>query len=609
MTILERVIPAPGLLEIDGVDLALPIDRAWEIIRHGDLARSRLVRALFAIRTLPDMLRGQREPLRLSIDDFTSSVEHPGFQLLADEPPCELVVGAIGKVWQPKIKFVHVPTAEAFNAYDEPGFVKVAWSILLRPLGEHATHVSLELRVAATDEAAWKNFRAYFRLIGPVSHFIRRSLLGALAKEHGTPASKQNERPLVGDELLQDAAAQVTHSITINAEPSSIWPWLVQMGSGRAGFYSIDRLDNGGERSAREIHPELQDIHLGDVLPATPDGESGFEVLRLEENRALVLGGLYDATGERQLRFTAPRPDTFWHATWSFVLEPLGDGRTQLYVRARVAYSEGGELFAAWTRIKHELMQTAQLHHLAARIEGRMPADDFRDVAAGIGGAAIMVAAMLTPFLRSARSHWGIDAATADRAYPGDPIISAPRWTYTHGIEIDAPAQEVWPWIAQIGADRAGFYSYQWLENIGGCALRNAEAVHPEWAVREGGTLRLHPDVALRIASLVEGEFYVAHAPADPAARAAGECWAEATWLFYLEPLGPERCRFISRYRVDCSDDLATRIQFGPTFIEPIGFAMDRKMLLGVKMRAESARRPPPTPRLAPPSGLTNSTE
>jgi hypothetical protein len=57
------------------------------------------------------------------------------------------------------------------------------------------------------------------------------------------------------------------------------------------------------------------------------------------------------------------------------------------------------------------------------------------------------------------------------------------------------------------------------------------------------------------------------------------------------EPLGPARCRFVSRYRVDCSPDLRTRLEFGPALVEPVGFAMDRRMLLGVKERAERARR------------------
>jgi len=66
------------------------------------------------------------------------------------------------------------------------------------------------------------------------------------------------------------------------------------MGCRRAGFYSLDTLDNGGVRSAREIHPELQRLDVEDVIPATPRGLDGFEVLRVEPSRVLVLGGLQD---------------------------------------------------------------------------------------------------------------------------------------------------------------------------------------------------------------------------------------------------------------------------------------------------------------------------
>jgi hypothetical protein len=61
----------------------------------------------------------------------------------------------------------------------------------------------------------------------------------------------------------------------------------------------------------------------------------------------------------------------------------------------------------------------------------------------------------------------------------------------------------------------------------------------------------------------------------------------EATWLFMVVPLGPRRCRVVSRYRCALSDDLVTRLSFGPALVEPIGFAMDRRMLLGIRRRAE----------------------
>ncbi len=98
----------------------------------------------------------------------------------------------------------------------------------------------------------------------------------------------------------------------------------------------------------------------------------------------------------------------------------------------------------------------------------------------------------------------------------------------------------------------------------------------------------------LKVEAVSPGRWFLAHAGPDDAARASGK-WIETTWLFLVEPLGESRCRFLSRYRCASSDDLVTRLSFGPTVVEPIGFAMDRRMLLGVKERAEKAfhaRRP-----------------
>lgn len=101
--------------------------------------------------------------------------------------------------------------------------------------------------------------------------------------------------------------------------------------------------------------------------------------------------------------------------------------------------------------------------------------------------------------------------------------------------------------------------------------------------------MQLHPQMPpLRIARLERQRPFVAHAAADAEARAAGRPWAEVSWLFFVEPLGERRSRLISRFRCAGSDDLATRIRLGRTLLEPIGFAMDRRMLLGVKRRVEA---------------------
>lgn len=589
---LDPLIPTPRLLELDHVDLAATPDRVWQLVRHGNLARSPLIHALFELRALPGRLAGRHEPSSLRVDALRSSPEHPGFQVLLEEAPFFFAVGAIGKVWHGDIPFVHVTGAPDYAAFAEPDFVKVAWSIRLIPLDEQHTRLELEVRVDATDDGAWTKFERYFRLIGPGSRFIRRTLLSGLAKELGTPRSAEQVRALAGDELLPDAGAEATDGLTIAATPAQIWPWLLQMGCRRAGFYSVDWLDNGAERSSRELVPELLNLEVGQIIPASPDGDDGFEVLRLEAPDTLVLGGLYDAVASRQLPFHAARPEHYWQVTWSFVLKPLNDASTRLHVRGRAAFSEHARLKAAWMPRVHHFMQRRALKHLAARVEGRLPRDDYRDVLSGIGGAALILADVLTPFLRKTRNHWGVDQATASEPRPGDELVPAPVWSWTHGVEIDAAPERVWRWIAQIGADRAGFYSYQWLENIAGCGVRNADAVHQDWELQQGDELRLHPKVPpLRVVRLERGRFFVAHAPLDEVARAQGQPWAAASWLFAIDPLPDGRCRLLTRYRLACSPDVATRLALGPTLLEPIGFAMDRRMLLGVKERAEREAR------------------
>ena len=206
----------------------------------------------------------------------------------------------------------------------------------------------------------------------------------------------------------------------------------------------------------------------------------------------------------------------------------------------------------------------------------------WNDVAEAFEGVAIITAAFFTPFMRGSRAHWGLDEFLAARSYPGDELLLEPRWGWTHGVEIDAPLQRVWPWVAQMGSDRAGFYSYEWLENLAGDDVHNAHSVHPEWAVRTGGNLYFHPKLPpLPVVAVAPLQYIVACAHSEEPA-------VETSWLFLLEPLdGGTRPRVISRYRCACSDDVASQLQYGPTLIEPLGFAMDRRMLLGLKERVE----------------------
>ncbi|MEE6136010.1 hypothetical protein SKC41_06635 [Mycobacterium sp. 050128] len=130
---------------------------------------------------------------------------------------------------------------------------------------------------------------------------------------------------LPGDDIVGDVMSHHTRAVTINAAPSAVWPWLIQMGDHRAGFYSYDWVERylfpgtvhyvEGHHSATRIHPELQDLRVGDRINTGSIGRVriGNAVTVLEPNRALVIG------------------------TWAFVLVPINESRTRLLVRERDA--------------------------------------------------------------------------------------------------------------------------------------------------------------------------------------------------------------------------------------------------------------------------------
>lgn len=130
-------------------------------------------------------------------------------------------------------------------------------------------------------------------------------------------------RPLPGDEIISHPSMAVTRAITIEARPEKVWPWLLQIGYGRGGFYSFDRLERllgmRGVASADQIIPELQAITVGDIIPFSPQGPN-VPVVAIEPNRLLVLGGTDPVTGG---------------GSWTFALEPAGAGRTRLVSRGR----------------------------------------------------------------------------------------------------------------------------------------------------------------------------------------------------------------------------------------------------------------------------------
>jgi proline iminopeptidase len=161
------------------------------------------------------------------------------------------------------------------------------------------------------------------------------------------PAEKA--KPLPGDDLVPDAEAVDTRGIEIAAPPEQVWPWLVQMGYGRAGWYSYDELDTS-HPSADHIVPELQSLGIGDVMPTHPGG--GFEVRVLKPEKTLVLYAdralmeAQKAAAPEDLGDASPNVQATglalqrtmqgdFQVSWAFVLESRPDGRTRLIERFR----------------------------------------------------------------------------------------------------------------------------------------------------------------------------------------------------------------------------------------------------------------------------------
>ena len=135
----------------------------------------------------------------------------------------------------------------------------------------------------------------------------------------------EKRRPLPADAMIPDPIFSSTHAITIDAPPEQVWPWIAQMGSGRAGWYSWDAIDNGGRPSATRIVPAFQTVVPGDIMPAVPGATDAFVVAAVDPPRDLVL--------------TVPDGRGGNAVAWEHVLESLACGRTRLIVRGRASLS------------------------------------------------------------------------------------------------------------------------------------------------------------------------------------------------------------------------------------------------------------------------------
>jgi hypothetical protein len=197
-------------------------------------------------------------------------------------------------------------------------------------------------------------------------------------------------------------------------------------------------------------------------------------------------------------------------------------------------------------------------------------------VPVGVAAGTIALAEAYRRKLREPILTWGATEEEAGRRLPGDELLENAEVVATRAITIDAPASAVWPWLVQMGSGRAGAYTYDWIENLLGLEMHSADRIHPEWQ-----DLAVGDEIAGK-ASLPGMRVEVLEPEHALVTRSADGTWV---WAFVLEE-EDGRTRLLSRNRIAVRNpSLGDRL--GMAVMVPGSLVMERKMLTGIKERAE----------------------
>jgi hypothetical protein len=199
------------------------------------------------------------------------------------------------------------------------------------------------------------------------------------------------------------------------------------------------------------------------------------------------------------------------------------------------------------------------------------------------GVMAMLLYVAAVSYLRPWHGTWGSSSEELQAALPGDERSMLANYQIQHAIVVDAPRSAVWPWLVQIGQDRAGFYSYSRLENLVLADIHNADRIHPEWQQLRAGdrvrlaSARIYGDRPLLRVSALEPEHYFV---------------LEGWGAFVLEPIDSLHTKLIVRTRGRREGLVGFASAPVDLFLfEPIHFLMQRRMLIGIRDRAEGSWR------------------
>jgi hypothetical protein len=173
-SLIERFMPTYEVAERHEIKVDAPAEYTFAAARDVDVNRSPLVRAIFALRTLPSRWRG--EPLGRSPASLLAETLALGWRILAEIPDREVVVGAVTQPWRAEVEFRGVDP-DAFAGFAEPGYAKIVWTLEAEPLGPATSRFRTETRVSTTDPRSRRLFRRYWAVLSPGILLIRRESL------------------------------------------------------------------------------------------------------------------------------------------------------------------------------------------------------------------------------------------------------------------------------------------------------------------------------------------------------------------------------------------------------------------------------------------------
>jgi hypothetical protein len=179
---------------------------------------------------------------------------------------------------------------------------------------------------------------------------------------------------LPGDDLIAAPVWQTTHAITIQASAEEIWPWLVQMGITRGGWYLSQRLDRVVWRidnpSVASVVPELQELTVGDIVPDSVDGTAHFRVASIDPARALVLHSHRHPRTGVWPDVTADDPGLYLDFSWAFVLRAVDARTTRLLLRTRAVVLDGKRPAPRWLQLFLPLADLADFIYTRQMLRG-----------------------------------------------------------------------------------------------------------------------------------------------------------------------------------------------------------------------------------------------